>query len=176
LRSKKGFILVSHDRAFLDNCVDHILSINRANIEIEAGNFTSWMQNKERRDGFELAENEKLKKEVRRLEKSAREKAEWSNKAEGRKIGFDPLKTEKSMDRRAYEGAKSQKMMKSSKVIEARQSAAIEEKSKLLKNIEMTDTTLKIKLIDYHASRLISLDGISIFYGGKRVCKSMSTG
>ena len=26
LNSKAGFILVSHDRAFLDNCVDHILS------------------------------------------------------------------------------------------------------------------------------------------------------
>ena len=25
LRSKRGFIVVSHDRAFLDNCVDHIL-------------------------------------------------------------------------------------------------------------------------------------------------------
>lgn len=28
LNGKKGFILVSHDRAFLDGCVDHILSIN----------------------------------------------------------------------------------------------------------------------------------------------------
>ena len=32
LRKKKGFILISHDRNFLDGCVDHILSINRANI------------------------------------------------------------------------------------------------------------------------------------------------
>ena len=35
LNSKKGFILVSHDRNFLDSCVDHILSINRNNIEIQ---------------------------------------------------------------------------------------------------------------------------------------------
>ena len=27
LKRKKGFILVSHDRFFLDNCVDHILSL-----------------------------------------------------------------------------------------------------------------------------------------------------
>jgi lincosamide and streptogramin A transport system ATP-binding/permease protein len=27
LKSKRGYILVSHDRAFLDNCIDHILSI-----------------------------------------------------------------------------------------------------------------------------------------------------
>ena len=30
LQKKKGFILVSHDRAFLDGCIDHVLSINRA--------------------------------------------------------------------------------------------------------------------------------------------------
>ena len=41
LKSKKGFILVSHDRAFLDECIDHVLSINRTNIKIEKGNFSS---------------------------------------------------------------------------------------------------------------------------------------
>lgn len=42
LNTKSGFILVSHDRAFLDNCVDHILSINKTNIEIQKGNFSCW--------------------------------------------------------------------------------------------------------------------------------------
>lgn len=46
LRSKRGFILVSHDRAFLDNCIDHILSINKTNIEIQKGNFSSWWKTK----------------------------------------------------------------------------------------------------------------------------------
>lgn len=173
LKGKKGFILVSHDRAFLDGCVDHILSINRADIEVQSGNFSSWWTNKERRDSFELAENEKLKKEIKRLEKSAREKADWSNKAEERKIGFDPLKTEKSKGRRPYEGAKSKKMMKNSKVIETRQQSAIEQKSKLLKNIESSDT-LKIFLQDYHSKRLVSLDDVSIFYGDKAACRNVS--
>ena len=31
LNTKSGFILVPHDRTFLDNCVDHILSINKTN-------------------------------------------------------------------------------------------------------------------------------------------------
>lgn len=42
LARKRGFLLVSHDRAFLDQCVDHILAINRTNIEIQRGNFSSW--------------------------------------------------------------------------------------------------------------------------------------
>lgn len=62
LKSKSGFILVSHDRSFLDNCVDHILSINKTNIEIQKGNFSSWWENKSRQDHFELAENENLEK------------------------------------------------------------------------------------------------------------------
>ena len=132
LRNKKGFILVSHDRAFLDGCVDHILSINRANIEVQRGNFSSWWENKRRQDAFEQAENEKLKKEISRLEETARQKAGWSDRAEATKIGqhvFD----------RGYVGHKAEKMMARSKAIEQRQQAAIEEKSKLLKNIERSD-------------------------------------
>lgn len=34
LEKKKGFILVSHDRIFLDKVVNHIISINNTNIEI----------------------------------------------------------------------------------------------------------------------------------------------
>ena len=61
LNSKKGFILVSHDRTFMDSCVDHILAINHADIEITKGNFSVWLENKERRDAFELAEMRSLK-------------------------------------------------------------------------------------------------------------------
>ena len=35
LRRKRGFILVSHDRAFLDCVADHILSVNKADITVE---------------------------------------------------------------------------------------------------------------------------------------------
>lgn len=78
LKGKKGFILVSHDRAFLDDCIDHILSINKTEIAIQRGNFSTWWQNKEYRDGFELAENEKLKKDIRRFTEKARMTAQWS--------------------------------------------------------------------------------------------------
>ena len=68
LRSKRGFLLVSHDRAFLDGCVDHILSINPSGIEIQRGNFSSWYENKQRRGAYELAQNAQLKKGDRAAE------------------------------------------------------------------------------------------------------------
>lgn len=61
LKRKKGFILVSHDRCFLDGCVDHILSINRSNIEVQRGNLSTWFTNFQRQQEFELAQNVKLK-------------------------------------------------------------------------------------------------------------------
>ena len=67
LKRKKGFILVSHDRVLLDECIDHVLSINKTNIEIQKGNFSSWFHNKEQQDKFELAQNEKLNKDIKRL-------------------------------------------------------------------------------------------------------------
>ena len=166
LSGKKGFILVSHDRAFLDGCVDHILSINRANIEIQRGNFSSWWENKCRQDAFEQAENEKLKKEISRLEETARQKAAWSDRAESGKIGqhvFD----------RGYVGHKAEKMMARSKAIEQRQQAAIEKKSKLLKNIERSDV-LKIFQTPFHTKRLVQLLDVSICYGEKPVCSGVN--
>ena len=47
LEKKKGFILVSHDRIFLDKVVNHIISINNTNIDIEQGNFSTWQENDE---------------------------------------------------------------------------------------------------------------------------------
>ncbi|MGN0977971.1 MAG: ribosomal protection-like ABC-F family protein [Faecousia sp.] len=164
LSGKKGFILVSHDRAFLDGCVDHILSINKSDIQVCKGNFSTWMENKQRQDDFERAENEKLKKEISRLEETAREKARWSDTAEGRKFGVDPLKVDKPKNYRPYQGAKAAKAMARSKAIQQRQTAAIEEKSRLLKNIERNDT-LKIFQTPFHTDRLAELKEVSIAYG-----------
>ena len=52
LRRKKSFILVSHDRNFLDGCVDHILSLNKADIEVQSGNFSSFWTNFSRQQEF----------------------------------------------------------------------------------------------------------------------------
>ncbi|MBQ2663678.1 MAG: ABC-F family ATP-binding cassette domain-containing protein, partial [Clostridia bacterium] len=127
LNKKKGFILVSHDRRFLDSCVDHILSLNRASIEVQRGNFSSWMENFERQQEFELAQNEHLQKDISRLQKAAKRSAIWSDRVEASKIGAAD---------KGYVGHKSAKMMKRSKTIESRKQQAIEQKSGLLKNIE----------------------------------------
>ena len=173
LSSKKGFILVSHDRAFLDGCVDHILSINKSNIQVCKGNFSVWWENKARQDAFEQAENEKLKKEIARLEETAREKASWSDTAERRKLRSGPMDVDNVKGWRPLQGAKAKKSMARAKAIEQRQNAAIEEKSGLLKNIERSDE-LKLFQTPFHTKRLAELKNVTIDYGEGTVCENIS--
>lgn len=170
LSRKKGFILVSHDRHFLDSCVDHILSINKMDIEVQKGNFSSWYANKEARDRLEAAQSQKLKTEVKRLKHAARQSSDWSSKVEKSKKG---QRVAGLRPDRGHIGHQAAKMMKRAKVLENRQQQAIEEKSKLLKNVE-TMEILQIHPMPYHADKLAEVCGLSVYYNGKPVCSGIS--
>lgn len=150
---------------FLDNCVNHILSINRSTIDVQSGNFSSWWNNKENQNAYEVAKNSKLKKEVTRLSSSAKKNAGWSNKIEKSKKGS--TNSGSKVDT-GFIGHKSAKMMKRSKVIVSRQQKAIEEKSTLLKDIETTEN-LKIHPANYHSDVLLNLSNVTIYYNKKAI-------
>lgn len=166
LNSKKGFILVSHDRYFLDGCIDHVLALNKCNIEVIQGNFSTWWENKKNQDEYELAENERLKKDIRRLEEAAKRTEKWSNQVEDSKIGSH------SFDR-GFIGHKAAKMMKRAKTIESRTQTAIDDKSKLLKNIENTED-LKIMPLKHHKQTLVLAEDLSISYGDKTIFEHLN--
>lgn len=175
LDKKKGFILVSHDRTFLDKCIDHVLSINKTNIEIQQGNFSSWWENKRRQDAYEIAENERLKKEISRLNAASRQSAQWADNVEAAKIGKGSGKYEKGIDTRAYVGEKSRRMQMRRKNLQRRQNRAMEEKFSLLKNIETADT-LKLYPLKHHKEVVVRMEDVWIGYGGKPQDKQVITG
>lgn len=175
LNKKKGFILVSHDRTFLDKCIDHVLSINKTNIEIQQGNFSSWWENKRKQDAYEIAENERLKKEISRLNTASRQSAQWADNVEATKIGKGSEKYEKCKDTRAYVGEKSRRMQMRRKNLQRRQNRAMEEKVSLLKNIETADT-LKLYPLKHHKEVLVRMEDVWIGYGGKLQDKQVITG
>ena len=165
LKKKKGFILVSHDRDFLDKVVDHIISINNTNIDIQKGNFSSWQDNKNRQDNFELTQNEKLKKDISKLEIAAKNTAQWSDKIE--KSKYNTTNSGSKVDR-GYIGHQSAKMMKKSKVMEKRIEKAIEQKSNLLNNI-VRNESLKIIPLDNRKNPLIIANELQIKYNEKAI-------
>lgn len=170
LKKKKGFILISHDRIFLDGCVDHILSINRANIEVQSGNYSSWKLNFDRQQEHEEATNERLQKDIGRLKDSSKRSAGWSNQVEASKNGT--TNSGSKLDK-GFVGHKAAKMMKRAKNIESRQQKAIEEKSKLLKNVEKTES-LRLEPLEFQSKELIVLSNLSVKYDDQIVNKPIS--
>ena len=158
----RGFLLVSHDRAFLDGCVDHILALNHTGPELVRGTFSSWFRDKEDRDRGELARNEKLKGEIKRLEQAAKRTSGWSDKVEQTKYGS---KNSGLRPDRGFIGHKSAKMMQRAKNIEDRQQRAIQEKAGLLKDIEQADS-LKLTPLAYHSQRLLEGRDLAVAYPG----------
>ena len=164
LAGKKGFILVSHDRDLLDACIDHVLVLNRATIQVQKGNFSSWWEDKQRADAFSKAENEKHLKEIGKLKTAADRAAGWADKNERTKIGFDPVKEhDRSISARAYIGAKTKKMQSRVKSFENRIGREIEEKEGLLKDLE-EPVDLKIMPLRHHKQRLIECREFSLKY------------
>ncbi len=167
LQRKKGFILVSHDRTFLDACIDHILSINKTNIEIQKGNFSTWYYNKQLQDSFETAENEKLVKNIKAMESAARRTARWSDTIEKRKSRNSDrdagVKPDKGPYRRS--GCQNDEALPGS--AEAETGCHRGEIQAAQKNIERADS-LKIHPLSFHTDPLITFEDVSVRYGKPR--------
>ncbi|MCD8069516.1 MAG: ATP-binding cassette domain-containing protein, partial [Lachnospiraceae bacterium] len=167
LRGKKGFILVSHDRDLLDACVDHVLVLNRKTIEVQSGNFSTWWENKKRKDSFAQAENEKHLREIDSLKKAADRTRRWADLNENTKIGFDPVKEpDRCKDTRAFIGAKTKKAQARVLAYEKRIGREIEEKEGLLQDIE-NPAALKLYPLTYHKERLLYAKNLELSYEGR---------
>ena len=164
LATKKGFILVSHDRDLLDACTDHVLVLNRKTIAVQNGNFSVWLENKQRQDQFAEAENEKHQKEIRKLRQAAKRTAQWAEKSERTKIGFDPVKEhDRCISTRSFIGTKTKKMQSRVKQMEKRIGHEIEEKEGLLQDVEQS-IALKLKPLTHHRQVLVTLKDFSLQY------------
>lgn len=164
LKAQQGFLLVSHDRTFIDMCCDHIIAINQSSIDVVKGNFSSWYYEKQKRDEREIQQNMKLKKDIRKMEISSYQSAKWSDKVEKSKRGAAD---------KGHVGHMAAKMMKRSKNIENRKNKAIEAKKDLLKDIEEYDD-LKMFPLEHFQTTLISLQYFSLYYDHKVLFKDLN--
>lgn len=160
LREKQGFILVSHDRTFLDSCCDHVLALNHDGYELRKGRFSDWWNDKCAADVAEAEKSERLKKEIYALQKSAERTNSWADKVEASKNRkVSGLKPDKG-----HIGAMAAKMAKRAKACERRKENAIAEKASLLKNAEFYGN-LKFNPLNFRAETLASLTGGNKKYG-----------
>ena len=170
LARKKGFLLVSHDRAFLDRCIDRVLAFQPTGLVVRKGNFSTWWEEQTRREASERSAQERLKKDIRRLEEAARRTADWSDAVErtkyaSRNSGLRPD--------RGYVGHKAAKLMRRSKAVEERRQAAVAEKSSLLRDAEEAET-LKLNPLTPPQQQVLEVRDLSIDYGAGPVCAGLT--
>lgn len=126
LKRKKGFILVSHNLDFLDQCIDHVLAINKADISLEQGNYTTWKINMNQREAYERRTQQRLIREIGQLERSATKTRQWSNV--GNKQKYEFACHARTNGTQAY--------MQQAKRAEQKVIDHLEEKKQLLRNLE----------------------------------------
>ncbi len=88
IKSFRGACLVvSHDRSFLDACVDKIFELERSSFSVYTGNYTSYAEQK--RAAFSLAGNkkEKIEREISGLKEMERNYKNWGAAKEKEKKG-----------------------------------------------------------------------------------------
>ncbi|WP_283679522.1 ATP-binding cassette domain-containing protein [Lentilactobacillus sp. Marseille-Q4993] len=108
LRSKSGFICVSHDESFLNSFVDHVMSLNQTSVDLISGSIEDWKTSKEIRDHTAIEKNAQLRKSIKKLSSRANQQQRWaekkereSNDASSRKTAKKLMKRVKAFKRRA---------------------------------------------------------------------------
>ncbi|PAK85629.1 ribosomal protection-like ABC-F family protein [Lentilactobacillus parakefiri] len=135
LKQKQGFIVVSHDRHFLDQVIDHVLSIDRAKVQLYAGNYETWATAYQQENRSEWLEKRHLQKEIGRLKSTADTIERWAGRAESQKRKSVKSDQHADLDK-GFIGHKTAKVMKRSKSTLRRTEKEIEQKQSLLKNVD----------------------------------------
>lgn len=135
LRKKQGFIVVSHDRQFINQVIDHVLSIDRAQIELLAGNYDTWQAAYDNQNAAETKAQSKLQHEIKSLTRSSAQTKQWAGKAEQQKQKNIKQDQHANLDK-GFLGHKAAKMMKRSKMAAERSQQAIQDKKQLLQNVD----------------------------------------
>jgi len=165
---KQGFIVVSHDRSFVDEVVDHVLSIEKSQLVLYQGDFSVYEEQKGLRDQFEQKQNVKLKKEIGRLKQTAAEKAEWSRGRERDKLGSPNKPGSGAIYDTGAIGARAARMMKRSKAIVKRMEDQATEKEKLLKDMEYIEP-LSMNYQVTHRKKLLTVQELQLSYGERKL-------
>lgn len=155
LQKKKGFIVVSHDRSFLDAVIDHVISINKKDITIEKGNYSSWKHNKDKKEEYELRTRERLEEEIAQLERSAKTSRTWAN------IGN--MQSYQNAGHGRANGVET--YMKQAKRSETRMQDNIDKKKQLLQNYEEVKRLAMHQKDDLEEQCLIAMKELSFNYG-----------
>lgn len=149
-----GYIVVSHDREFLNQITDHILAIENTEIHLYQGNFASYEDTKNKRDKFNRDKNEKLRNQIRVLNESRQRIKGYSIQSENNKKASAHKNEVHANINKGFFGHKAAKIMKKSKNVERRMNKGIQDRKGLMTNIESAPELEMNFQPNYHSTLL----------------------
>ncbi|WP_203651119.1 ribosomal protection-like ABC-F family protein [Secundilactobacillus yichangensis] len=164
--AQQGFIVISHDRHFLDVATDHTLTIEKQQLVLTQGNYSAYERAKQLKDQSEYAEQAKLRHDIGRLKQTAANKRQWSQSREGDKYGNPHKKGSGAVYDTGFIGARSARVMQKAKNLEHRMDKAITDKEALLQNVEFIDP-LKMNYQPDHHETLLWVRNVQLSYDGQ---------
>lgn len=162
---KQGFIVIAHDRHFLDIATDHTLTIEKQQLVLTQGNFSAYEFAKKRTDAREAADQQQLRHDIGRLKQTAATKRDWAMSREGDIHGDPHVKGSGGTGHSGFVTARSARQMKKAKNLEHRMDKEIASKEQLLKNVEFIDP-LKMNYEPDHHEVLLRVRELQLAYAG----------
>ena len=165
LKHKTGFLIVSHDRQFLDIVTDHIMAINKADITLEKGNYSTWKDNRDKTEVFELRTKVRLEKEITSLEKRSVQNRNWAAAAEKEKNPY--------ANHNRGNGSRAAKFMRQAKASESAMEKNIQNKRELLKNYEVVQDLI-LEQQNTEIITLVSVKNLNFRYSKEYILQNLS--
>lgn len=152
-----AYVVVSHDRRFLDRVAAKVAHLDRGKLTLYAGNYAAFRDQQRQQAEADWSRYEKGRKKVRNLQEQAQNYRGWSAKAEGQKRGAAD---------KGFMGHKSAKLMKRSLVARRRLEEAAQQAR------EDKPFERKPLRMDFHFSEardLLSAEGLAVGYEANRL-------
>ena len=86
INSNKTFIIVSHDRFFLDKTINKVLLIENGNIEIFHGNYTNYVSENKKRIELLKQDYKEQQRQINNMKRQIKQLKEWGNFGAGNEI------------------------------------------------------------------------------------------
>ncbi|OHD74310.1 MAG: hypothetical protein A2355_12120 [Spirochaetes bacterium RIFOXYB1_FULL_32_8] len=166
LNTKKGFLLVSHDRHLLDTSVENIISINKSDIKQTKGNYTTWFRDHTNQLEHEKRVDENIRREVVNLRIAEGKRKKWADDKEkeinGSKLG------------KGFISRRAAKLQKRALSITDRINKKIEEKEELLQNKEHEIGLAIMQNIRKTDNPILRVDNLAAVRGDKELFSNLS--
>lgn len=153
LSMNRAYVIVSHDRRFLDAVATKVAHLDRGRLKLYTGNYTAFRRQLRQSEEESWRKYEKSRKLARRLQRQARDYRDWSGAKEKEKRGTAD---------KGFVGHRSAKLMKRALVARRRMEEAAEN-AREEKPFEKDP--VKIEFGSSEGRNLLSVENLSIGYG-----------